>query len=544
MRAGFNMRTIIVACCLVLALPIVMLRYTLSGDDRSFAIDAASSDEALAKVDGQLNVAFEVLKKRGQHAGLTQKKSQVDTSVDGVAAIAATKKTDKVPLPRDLSRPEAEPQLAEWNKPYHGARRALREKQTAADSGPLHTHSFYTMDCTHHSLWQVMTLELTWERVKQGGFISRVISGCDKVPKKQESMTRFVLDAPESEGHYGSFFAPVYTHLPNGEYYPPINRPNGIWYWLNHTDLTEQVFVLLDPDMIYQHRLVVETVRPGRPQAQFYAYMDFPRLATYKCDLCPEPGSFNRKDYVVGPPWLLHVDDFRKIMPTWVPLVPMLKKIDNAWIIEMVAYAVACAYHKLPHKLLYDAMVDNPGQVSVWEGDKLSRVSGKSPALLHYCFTWEVGEAPPDANGAHPQLRRMIQRERESKSPVVDYFHWSKYRVPSDWPGGNGVYPRNVFDCGCPLLQEFHTPRRLPHLNAKYDAEWRKLSVFLERGLPAVNDALTAYKMKYCKPGTRNLQKIIRTSHPAFWESAYHITKHRNRDGTFAFVPYNSSLRV
>jgi hypothetical protein len=188
-------------------------------------------------------------------------------------------------------------------------------------------------------------------------------------------------------------------------------------------------------------------------------------------------------------------------------------------------------------------MVDNPGQVSVWEGDKLSDVPGKSPALLHYCFTWEVGETPPRGDDGSPQYRRMIKREKDNASPVVDYFHWSKYRVPTDWPGGNGRHGRNMFDCGCPLLQEFHTLAALPKHSEKYDAEWRKMNVFLERGLPAINDALTAYKMKYCKPGTRNLQKIIRTSHPRYWDSAYHITKY-NPDGTVEFVPYNQSLLV
>ena len=162
--------------------------------------------------------------------------------------------------PRGELPPEPDPMIREWNVPYHRTRAALRARQEAAGRAagrparPLKEHTFYTLDCTHHSLWQVMTLEMTWEEVgsHRRGFLSRVVSGCKgQQQHKQPDLTRHVLKSPEAQQHFGTFFAPKFETLPTGEYYAPYNRPNGIWHWLNHSDLTEDVFILLDPDMIY-----------------------------------------------------------------------------------------------------------------------------------------------------------------------------------------------------------------------------------------------------------------------------------------------------
>ena len=159
--------------------------------------------------------------------------------------------------------PEADPILREWNKEYHLKRLALREKQEKAGTGPLKLHTFFTMDCSHHSLWQAMVLEMSWAEVKQGGFLSRVISGCQTSLPKKPSMLHHVLRGGDAQ-RIGSYFTPTFSRLPNGDYYAPYNRPNGIWFWLNHTDLTEEVFMLIDPDMLFIKRMsALELVREG-----------------------------------------------------------------------------------------------------------------------------------------------------------------------------------------------------------------------------------------------------------------------------------------
>ena len=454
---------------------------------------------------------------------------------------------------------EADANLRETNKDYHSKRAALREYQAANSLGPLKIHTYYTVDCTYHSLWQVLALEYTWNRVEQGGFISRVISGCGKpTDEKTLAWKKSVLPKQVEETRFGSYFAPTFSVLPSGEYYAPYNRPNAIWYWLNHTDLTEDIFILLDPDMAFLKRLVVADVKRGHPVAQYYSYMSGTPFDKYVCELCPGTAKVasmgGKLLFDVGPPWMMHVDDLRMMVASWVHLVPMLRKIDpTAWIIEMVAYSVAAGYHNLPHELIYHGMVDNVGQEKAWNEDNTITTD---MALIHYCFTWEVGELVKEGGGGE-QMERMMKREADRSMPVVDYYHWSKYRMPTDWPGGRSMQPHNLLSCNCPIMQEFHTTNALPdvpHLNQHF----KRIMVFLRTYLPLLNEVLTIWKLDvlqceipdeakeralqsamsaFAKGQSRqdptgtfadafvknivNLSPQLRTAHPAYWISKY-----------------------
>jgi hypothetical protein len=370
-----------------------------------------------------------------------------------------------------------------------------------------------------------------------------------------------VLPKEVEKTRFGAFFAPTFSVLPSGEYYAPYNRPNAIWFWLNHTDLTEDIFILLDPDMAFLKKLVVADVKVGHPVAQYYSYMSGTPFDTYQCELCPGKDRVERlggkKTLDVGPPWMMHVDDLRLMVASWVHLVPMLRKIDpSAWIIEMVAYSVAAGFHNLPHELIYDGMVDNVGQEKAWteSGDRIS----PSMALIHYCFTWEVGELVKEGGGGE-QMDRMMARERDRKMPVIDYYHWSKYRMPTDWPGGKHFQPHSLLTCNCPIMQEFHTTNALPDDGSR-NQHYRRIMVFLRTYLPLLNEVLTIWKLdvlhcqipseaqeqqladevdKYERREARtdpfslaapetfkkiiNLSPQIRTAHPAYWISKYVI---------------------
>ena len=180
-----------------------------------------------------------------------------------------------------------------------------------------HLHMYFTVDCTYHSLWQALALERSWETVGQGGYLTRIVSGCEKNPKKQQYLAASVIRSP----HFGVFFAPDYSTLPGAqrEYYAPYNRPSAIAHWLWHTVLTvdssgtnhhdrpreksrqaplgndsslsaPRIYVNLDPDMIFIAPLDIADafanaqddaaprgvlVREGQPAAQRYAYMAF-----------------------------------------------------------------------------------------------------------------------------------------------------------------------------------------------------------------------------------------------------------------------------
>lgn len=497
----------------------------------------------------------------------------------------------KSPLPQRLVfPPEPSSEYATLNVNYHSKRAALRSYQERKHLGPLRIHTFYTVDCTKHSLWQVLALEQSWHRVKQGGFISRIIAGCKAGSEKAGLWSKSILPPSVEETRFGSYYTPESSTLPDGTYYAPYNRPNAIWYWLNHTDLTEEIFVLLDPDMYYMHRLSVASVARGQPAAQYYGYMEGTAFERYVCPLCPDKhqayqrgGMHSKKQYSVGPPWMLHIDDFRTIMPTWVNLVSMLRKIDDIWIIEMVAYAVAAAFHGLPHKLIQYGMIDNVRQAPLWDERSNTIVKPNADtdhqqvALLHYCYTWEVGEVTPRTpdEGAK-QHERMVKRDKTENSPVIDYYHWSKYRMPSDWPGGKGAYNHDILKCNSPLMQEIHTTEALPRISdVTLAANWRRTMVFLRTYLPALNEALTLWKKNVLRchvptaqeeqefeeslarfesgvagavdpTGTQapekfmkilNLAPQLRTSHPTYWISKYVIESVNNDLSSVTFVP-------
>src|SRR5206468_1598265 len=156
-----------------------------------------------------------------------------------------------------------------------------------------------------HSLWQAYTMEMSMDEVGQQGFVSRIVSGCPERPKKKIDLGTSVIGYER----FGVFYAPTFNRLPNGEYYAQYNRPNGIWYWLNHTEFApvEQIFVLLDPDMYFMRKLGTYNVVKGKPAAQLYRYMADFKWWEFNKTLCPLCDSLSGQDpaqFYAGPPWI------------------------------------------------------------------------------------------------------------------------------------------------------------------------------------------------------------------------------------------------
>ena len=471
--------------------------------------------------------------------------------------------------------------LAHWNAPYHQQRDALRRHQSVTGSGPLEVHVFYTVECIYHSLWQAFMLEQSWLDVKQGGFITRIITSCKKHVNKQPFVAKSILPRGEN---LGIFFSPEFHMSLGGREYAPFQRPNAIWYWVNHSDLTEDVFVLVDPDMIFLHKLNPGLVHRGHPAAQYYEYMFQSPFDRYKCPLCPDPEVYSngRKfNYSVGPPWMLHIDDLKLVLPDWAPLVGQIGAIDNNWIVEMFAYSVACARHGLAHKVIFHGQLEQPLQLPFYNADthelRLDAQGGHKAALLHYCYTWEVGELNPKEELKMEQHERMVNREKQNRMPVIDYYHWSKYRTPTDWPGGGAQYTHNILSCNCPLMQEFHTKNSLPFSSEKW-IEWNNTMFFIRTAIAMLNRVLIKWKLGVLNCSipslsyhqkqkvTRsamphydwtsakaldtdrvmvNLVPLLRTSHPMYWISNYRIRFTRSDLRTVDFesssVAYDAS---
>jgi hypothetical protein len=330
----------------------------------------------------------------------------------------------------------------------------------------------------------------------------------------------------------GTFFAPHKSTMPNGKVYPPYNRPYSIHYWLTHADIAEPVLVLIDPDMIFTRPIPgISLVAPGKPVSQIYDYMTSTSFETYKCRSCPAPNSYKRMDYAVGPPWMMAKEDWVRLMPTWIPVLgDIVELYPEMWIAEMVAYSVACAKLNLPHRGIMDGMKDNVDDFGKQYNG--ARFIDPPPALLHYCYTLEMGEIAPAEDKKPDQHARMLAQERDTHKPVTDWFHWSKYRVPSDWPGGKYPSKDNVMECESPLMYEFTSiesavarGKKNQDIGPEVEQRWRRWHAFANLMLPMMNSALTTYKKRYCPLEDRkiNLEKTIRTSHPGYWNSQYVI---------------------
>ena len=454
-------------------------------------------------------------------------------------------------LVRAIRSPETNPFLIELNKPYHAQRRSVR---AASNSGnPLGVHVFFTMDCTDHSMWQAGALEYSWERVGQEGFLTRIISGCEtaKRAKVERSKRHFLSSDEVAERRRGSFYAPYSSRLPSGRVYAPYNRPSSVHYWLKHADLIEDVFVMLDPDMVFLNTLPTASVRLGRPMSQVYDYMQHTPFEAMECPSCPKE-RYDRQPYAVGPPWMMHLSDWVRVTPRWLAVCSELAELQpKNWIVEMIAYSIACKVENLPHTPTYRAMVDYIDDDVVWDpvSDSLGLRGGASgnpsatspgdgralPSTLHYCYTFEVGEPTPAENAKFAQHTRWVTRDAAGPGPLLEAFHWSKYRVPTDWPGGETWYERNFMACECPLLQEFHSlgrvldaafvkqAKRPALVPASYTSKWRRAATMLDLLLPTINAAMAAYKTRYCPAATRNLSKLLRTTHPTHFVSRWEL---------------------
>ena len=152
------------------------------------------------------------------------------------------------------------------------------------------------------------------------------------------------------------------------------------------------------------------------------------------------------------------------------------------------------------------------------------------PSLFHYCFTLEINRPLWKEQFWHyatPQKRW----ENENHEPLLKYMHWSKYRSLTDWPGNQRR--ETLMTCDQPMLFEFPP---LPVMTDLYsstsnDRGWQ---VFFSAIMPAVNAALTHYKLRNCK-GKINLQRTVRTAHDSFWISDFETITNTSDSRGYSF---------
>eukprot|EP01084_Bolivina_argentea_P159981 278632_1 len=302
-------------------------------------------------------------------------------------------------------------------------------------------HIVFTTGCNGYQNWQSETLLYSWARIQHPGRITRIIAGCKNDKERVLANTTAV---PNDDNRILFYFVADYTPSANDSKgvkpgqrpFHYFNKPHGMHVWIKDQfdDIYENVIVLLDPDMIilrpflfhieseahkwaqWQNDETADSfdgkvrdmwVREGHPVSQKYGIGA--KWAPWKgfCDdreSCHPSSRDAWKYYSIGPPYIMHKNDWAKITPLWVQYSPLALEYEPqpSILAEMYSYVIACAYYGLQHQYLF-SMVSDPGSSPSMENvDNLNWafVGGNSDVkdryhefhIIHYCQGFWLGE--------------------------------------------------------------------------------------------------------------------------------------------------------
>ena len=113
--------------------------------------------------------------------------------------------------------------------------------------------------------------------------------------------------------------------------YPAYNKPASIIHWLNNYNVTAEIIIVLDADMILRNPFTAELVGAtrGHPIAAHYGYLVgiFPENAM---SVKAKVDNW-RKAQQVGGFVVMHVDDLRKVAPLWLSFTEEVRTDSGNW---------------------------------------------------------------------------------------------------------------------------------------------------------------------------------------------------------------------
>jgi hypothetical protein len=256
--------------------------------------------------------------------------------------------------------------------------------------------------------------------VGQPGKITHIVTGCEDTDTGHETVqthqggySNRVVPREEwkREERYPGvtvYFSPA---TPQAKTFPWFNKAWSFDHWLKHQAPDESIIAIVDPDQWFVRKLTndpkdadavlppvlkpcplckgagagvsekvvkslntygVNVVKRGHPVSQIYglggkmATFDLAAICGKESDCDKVTDQLSMDFYQVGPPYIMHRDDFLKVIPKWWEFMPATFKQDPHEIsVDMYAYTMACAHYDLPHAVLRDYMVsdaDCPGK--------------------------------------------------------------------------------------------------------------------------------------------------------------------------------------
>jgi len=348
-------------------------------------------------------------------------------------------------------------------------------------------HVLISTGCSTQQHWEAEVLIYTWKKLNHPGRITRIVSGC----KTEDERNLNQVSAIDGVNFFftGDYSPPEGKDLA-GRPFHYFNKPFSIKQFFESEHIyngLEDIVVLLDPDM-----LLFEVFDNASPKSEFFVEEGHPASAMYAigtkwiswdlCNVkdCHIENGLGMEHYSVGPPYIIHKADWRKIAPLWVEHSPAALKHEPtpSTLAEMYSFAIACAQLGLRHKSIKKSFVSSP-ESDYWEPWKkmdidIHNLKPKPDVpIIHYCQGQWIGESYPKS------------------SYRQGGFNFHKGHIPKDI----------LEDCGYPLIvpMTLDGPRKNEWL-AKDKNKHKRHLWMLHWTIETINEGVANYKRKYC-PG-------------------------------------------
>eukprot|EP00466_Bigelowiella_natans_P018878 jgi/Bigna1/79624/fgenesh1_pg.64_\ len=298
------------------------------------------------------------------------------------------------------------------------------------------------------------------------------------------------------------------------------NKPYSIAHFAENGDLRDdEVVMILDPDEFFVHALTQskgtplthvlahgrtldmikeandgvssDIATPGHPVAQMYGLGDrwltlFDREKQihgnmtfdnddYDNDDGDDNGDFDDEEeimshdkgdytnlssciYSVGPPYILHATDFKKVAPLWLKMMKPVYEADRGDMqADMYAYIMAAAHYNLKHTRLEHFMVSDVGaaELEAWPWvEKIDSMSCQDPTINYPASSF------PPFNSAQKggKIYSTIFFFRSSSPLIPALIHAAQHykavypKTGETWNFHKGHIPGQILDCEQPLV--------------------------------------------------------------------------------------------
>jgi len=338
----------------------------------------------------------------------------------------------------------------------------------AAEDAPLakedDVHIIFSTGCNPYQHWQSEVMFWNWRQMQHRGRITRIASGCNTDHQKEQVRKTSVVDE-----RIGVFI----VEEQENKQHKWLNKPVAMKNFFQ-SDPKEKIYILLDPDMIIvkpfdQYMDVTE----GDPIAQKYGiggkWLQWNLCNSTMCKID------DRKAwdwYSVGPPIIMHKNDWIKVANSWYNYAPEVYKHDSSILSDMYSYAIGAADNNIKHRTVTNMMVSdaNSNYFEGWDKINVKNYDKYGPLevnVLHFCQTYFLGKNYRDS------------------SLAWGTFNWHKGHLPHDV----------MVNCEYNLLVEVETT---PENLAKDKGNGRHLWM-LHHLITRVNAGIKSFKEAFCE---------------------------------------------